>query len=158
MSTAIIYATRHGCTERAARLLKENLGDGVSLFNLNEDKIPPLEQFDTIIIGGSIHIGKIQGKIKKFCQKNLTTLTRKQLGLFLCCLEEGEKRQQQFENAFPAELRSQARARGMFGGEVNLEELNFILRAMFKKEAGVTGNVSRMDKKEIIRFAEQMKG
>jgi flavodoxin len=36
MSALIIYATRHGCTEKAVKILAENLDGDVSTINLKK--------------------------------------------------------------------------------------------------------------------------
>jgi len=157
MSTLIIYATRHGCTEKAANILAEKFAGDISAVNLKENKKPDLAKAEIIIIGGSIHAGHIQGKIKKFCNKNLDILKQKRLGLFLCCMEEGEKAQEQFDNAYPAELREHASATGLFGGEFNFDMMNFLEKFIIKKIAGTTENVSKFKEEEIEKFAREIK-
>ena len=85
-----------------------------------------LSDYEKIIIGGSIHAGNIQRHIKKFCEKNLDILTTKKVGLFMCCMEEGEKAQTQFTNAFPKELIEHAQAKEIVGGEFNFDKMNAI--------------------------------
>lgn len=153
MSTLIVYATRHGCAEKAVEILKDNLEGDVSAVNLKENKNPDLSSFDTVIVGGSIHAGQTQRKIKKFYRENLTLLKQKRLGLFLCCMEEGKKAQAQFDEAFPAELREHSAAAGLFGGEFNFDMMNFFERAIVKKIAGVTDSVSKLKEDQIHQFA-----
>ena len=79
MKTAIIYCTKHGTTEKAARLIAEKLsGSDVSLINLDQEDEPDLSVFDRIIIGGSIHIGTIQKDIRNLCIKHLDELIQKE--------------------------------------------------------------------------------
>lgn len=156
MNTLIIYATRHGCTEKAVRILEDKLDGGVAAVNLKENKNPDLSNFDNIIIGGSIHAGQIQGKIKKFYRKNFAVLEQKRLGLFLCCMEEGETAQKQFDESYPVELRDHASATGLFGGEFNLNMMNAFERAIVKKVAGVTDSVSKIKEDQIHQFAAAM--
>ena len=61
--------SRHGSAEKSARILKEKVDGPVELVNLKKDKVPNLDQYDTVIIGGSIHRGKVQEKVKRFCRK-----------------------------------------------------------------------------------------
>jgi menaquinone-dependent protoporphyrinogen oxidase len=155
MSTLIAYMTRHGCAEKAAELLEGKMNDDVAIINLKKDSKPDLSKFDTIIIGGSIHAGQIQNRIKKFCQKNLNTLLKKRLGLFLCCMEEGETAQKQFEDAYSEELRNHAAAKGLFGGEFDLNRMNFFERAIVKKAANISENVSKLNEAAIYQFASK---
>jgi menaquinone-dependent protoporphyrinogen oxidase len=145
--------TRHGCAEKAAALLEEKMNDDVTIINLKKNSKPDLSKFDTIIIGGSIHAGKIQKGIKNFCQKNLDTLLKKRLGLFLCCMEEGETAQKQFDEAYSEELRNHAAAAGLFGGEFDLNKMNFFERAIVKKVGNISENVSKLNEAAISQFA-----
>jgi menaquinone-dependent protoporphyrinogen oxidase len=158
MSTLIVYITTHGCTEKAAQMLKEQLKDDVTIVNLKKSSRPDLSSFDTIIIGGSIHAGRIQGRVKRFCQAHLDTLKQKRLGLFLCCMEEGDTAQKQFDEAFPAELRTHAAVTGLFGGEFDFDKMSFFYRAIIKKMAGTTENVSKIKKDNIHQFAAKLNG
>jgi len=158
MSTLIVYVTSHGCTEKAAQILEEQLKDDVTIVNLKKSSRPDLSSYDTIIVGGSIHAGRIQGRVKRFCQSHLDTLKQKRLGLFLCCMEEGDNAQKQFDEAYPAELRTHATVTGLFGGEFNFDRMNFIQKAIIKKIAGTTENVSKIKKENIHQFAAALNG
>ncbi|MCK4761018.1 MAG: flavodoxin [Candidatus Aminicenantes bacterium] len=153
MSTVIIYASRHGCAEKAARVLESKLENNVAAVNLKKNKNIDPAQFDTVIIGGSIHAGHVQGKIKKFCGEHVDILKTKKLGLYLCCMEEGEKAQAQFTGAYPAELRDHAIVTGLFGGEFDFERMNFLEKAIVKKVAGISASVSKIKEDQIEQFA-----
>ena len=156
MRTLIIYMTKHGTAEKAARILEEKLKGEIRLVNLKQNRNPDLSGFDTVIIGGSIHIGRIQRGIKNFALKNMKTLLKKRLGLYLCCMEEGEGACRQFNEAFPEELRGHAAARGHFGGEFYFQRMNFIERAIIRKIANIEENISRLDQKAIDLFIDEI--
>ncbi|MBU1075756.1 MAG: flavodoxin domain-containing protein [Spirochaetes bacterium] len=158
MNTTIIYMTKHGTAEKAARILEEKIRDNVQIINLKQDKNPDLSDFDTIIIGGSIHIGKIQKGIKNFCIKNMNILLRKRIGLYLCCMEQGTNACKQFDDAFPLELRKHASATGQFGGEFYFQRMNFIERAIIKKIANIEESISKLDVKAIDKFLDEILG
>jgi menaquinone-dependent protoporphyrinogen oxidase len=158
MSTLIAYVSQHGAAEKAARQLEGKLQDDVTVVNLKKDTRPDPAGFDTVIIGGSIHAGKIQKAVKKFCQKNLDILTQKRLGLYLCCMEEGETAQKQFDEAYPAELRKQAAACGLFGGEFNFDRMNFLEKKIIQKVAGVSESVCKIKEEQIDQFARVING
>lgn len=157
MNILIAYTTRHGCTEDAAQLLAEHLDGDVTFVNLKKNGKPDLSTFDTVIIGGSIHVGKIQSQVRKFIEKNMAVLLRKRTGLYICCMEE-ERAQEQFDNAYPEELRKKAVATGIFGGAFNFQRMNFLERKIIQKIANTTESVFKIDKGEIKRFGEKMAG
>ncbi|MCG6189152.1 flavodoxin domain-containing protein [Maribellus maritimus] len=156
MKTLISYSTSHGCTENTARELKEHLGGEVQLANLKDNPNPELEKFDRIIIGGSIHAGQIQKRVKDFCAKNMDELKAKELGLFICCMEEGENAQKQLRNAFPEELHEVAKSTAIFGGEFDFEKMNFFEKMVVKKVAKVKASTSKIDHQAIQKFSKRM--
>lgn len=153
METAIIYATKHGCTDKCAHTLANELNNNALLINLDVSTNVNLNEFNTVIIGGSIHAGSMNRKIKKFIDKNMDMLQSKKTGLFICCMEEGEKAQEQFKNAFPESLRNKAIAHGYFGGEFNFDKMNFFEKAIIKKIAKTDQNVSKINENNIKDFA-----
>jgi menaquinone-dependent protoporphyrinogen oxidase len=157
MKILIVYATKHGCTETCAEKLKVMLPDGADLFNLKLKQNTPLDPYGTVLIGGSIHAGRIQPSVRKFCESNGAALLQKKIGLFLCCMEEGEKAKTQFESVFPAELRDHASAEGLFGGAFNFEKMNWVERAIIKKIAKTDQSVSKIDEGKISRFVSDLR-
>lgn len=151
----IVYTTKYGTTEKAAAIIKDNLPGAITC-NLKKEKCPELENFDWIIIGGSIYAGRIQKELKKFCQQNLSRLLPKNLGLFICCMYDGEKAEKQFLAAFPEELRRAARVRAIFGGELSFDKINFLEKFVIKKFIGVKESVSRFQPQVIAEFARKI--
>lgn len=157
MNTAIIYATRHGCADKCAQTLANELDINTKLFNLEIENKIDFTSFETIILGGSIHAGMINKKLKSFIDKNLNTLLEKKIGLFLCCMYEGDKALDQFQNAFPEALRNKAQAHGLFGGELDFEKMNFLEKAIIKKIANVEKSVSNINYSNIKSFVKKIK-
>lgn len=157
MKTVILYKTLHGCTAKCAGLLKDQLTGEVEIVELENAKKVDLNNFDAVIIGGSIHAGRIQKKVKQFCTDHADFLKGKKLGLYICCMEEGEKAVAQFDQAFAEDLRNHAAATGFFGGEFNFERMNFIQKALIKKIAHVEKSISKIRQESITEFAEQFK-
>ncbi len=157
MSGAIIvFATKYGTTEKAASLIKDNL-PGAVVCDLRKNPDPRLEEFDLVVIGGPIYAGKIHRAIKKFCRKNLEALLRKKTALFICCMYEGEKAEQQFRDAYTEKLRQSTSLSAIFGGELSLEKLNFLERFVIKKFIGVKESASRFQPGKIREFADRLR-
>lgn len=156
MKTLIVYSSTHGCTAKAANELGNFLGGQVEIRNLKKEEPGNLETFDRVIIGGSIHAGQIQKRVKDFCTKNVNHLKQKELGLFICCMEEGENAQKQLLGAFPEELIRNAKATACFGGEFDFEKMNFLQKMIVKKVAHVNHSTSKFDKEAIRVFSKKM--
>ena len=156
MKTLIAYCTTHGCTEKTALELKDFLGGEVQLVNLKKESNPVIKDYERVIIGGSIHAGQIQKRVRDFCNRNVNELKSKELGLFICCMEEGEKARTQLMDAFPEELHRNAKASAYFGGEFNFEKMNFFQKMIIKKVAHVEQSTSKVDHEAIRSFSKKM--
>lgn len=149
MQTAIIYVSNHGTTEKIAKYISENIGkDKTTLINIKKYSNINLDNFTHIIIGGSVHAGQVQTRLKKFVNTYKSVLLTKKTALFLCGMNEPEYNKQ-LENAFPESLRLSARTVKMVGGEFLLEEMNFIEKAIVKRIAKVKESVSKINYEEI---------
>ena len=157
MQTLIVYMSHHGTTHKVAMWLQEKLGtDTTTVVNLEKDKLPDLSEYSTVLIGGSIHIGQIQKKIKAFCDKNLDLLLKKNIGLFLCFMDI-EHGQKEFDHAFPAELRHHAKAKGLFGGELIFAEMNFFEKLMTKSIISDNEPVTGLNIQNMLDFEQSVK-
>lgn len=157
MKYLIVFKSKHGTTKKLVHEMYQYLGiEKTRVVELGVDLIPDLNQFNTILIGGSIHGGSIQKEIRSFCQKNSPILLKKKLGLFLCFMMK-EKGQAEFEKAFPAELRQHAVASGLFGGELVLEKMNFFERFITRIVAGKKRSISQIDYNAVREFEHTVK-
>ena len=157
MRNLIVYMTHHGTTQKVVERLADGLGrDDTAVVNLEMDLIPDITTFETVIVGGSIHIGQIQPKIKRFCEQQKELLLTRNLGLFLCFMNK-ELAQQEFKNAYPKELRDQAIAHGLFGGGFLIEKMNFVEKFIVKKVAKEVKTRSELDFSAIEGFIATIK-
>ena len=156
-NTLIVFASNHGTVEKCARELFRRIDGKVDICNLNQrDFLPDLSGYDTVIVGGSIHSGKIQDEILSFCNENLELLATKRLGLFINCLYSGEKAQKQLDDAFPETLSQKAVVRDYFGGEVDKLKLSFWERVVTTRMIEQGDLVVAISKERIERFANIM--
>ena len=82
MKNIIIYATRYGCTAEVAKRIQKELESDSTLVNIMAEKVPPLDSFETVILGGSIYIGKVQKELTSFVNANLKQLLSKKSACF----------------------------------------------------------------------------
>jgi len=148
--------TSHGCAGKAVHLLKEHLPGEIITVNIETSEIPDLTSFQRIIIGGSIRIGSIQKRIRKFCEKNMEALLARQTGLFICCMFEGETALEQLKKNFPEALWKHAASLGLFGGELEFSKLNAFERMLVQQVANISVDVSKFSTEAVRRFAGEM--
>lgn len=87
MKILIIYATKGGVSKRCAEMLCEKLKSNafdITLCDI-ETGAPSPEGFDVAVIGGSIRMGSINKKLKKYLKTYTSALLSIDSALFLCC-------------------------------------------------------------------------
>lgn len=156
MKTAIVYYSKHGAAEKIAKLISAKLKDAdVRMLNLKLSPVASIENFDMIIIGGSIYYGKIQKKVKEFCKGNLNLLLKKKIALFISCLTK-EMEQEEFNKAFPERLRKASIANGLLGGELIYNKLGFLEKFAIRFVGKTSADVHEINFKAIDEFANKI--
>jgi len=158
MGTLIVYMSKHGCAEKAARIIAEALGGDVTVVDLASKDPIDLSRYETVIIGGSIYLGSLQKGLRKFCEKNLSTLLTKRIGLFICCMNQNDAARKHYEAVYNESLRSRAAAAGIFGGELDFEKLSLIEKSVIAQVVNITASVSRFDEAAVREFAAKFSG
>jgi len=136
-------------------MLAAKLTGEISLVNIASQPIPSLDTFGTVVIGGSIYVGKTQAPFREFCDKNVAVLKDKNLGLFACAANEAQAEEQLKQN-FPAELLEAACATGHFGYAISMEKLNFLERTAVKVIMKTKQSSDHISDDSISRFAHSL--
>lgn len=113
MPTAVIYASLHGSTERAAKMLCDTLEDAVA-FDINREKFD-LNGFDTVVIGSYVKMGMFDRTIRKFVLGYYPVLMKKKTALFMCSIMP-ENEQKYWKNNYPPQLLEKS-PKAHFGSE-----------------------------------------
>jgi len=151
-SIAIVFATTHGTTEMVAYELITRIGeDRAMAINLKNVKKVDLSQFNNVIIGGSIHAGKLNSRVTTFCNENLVDLLQKKVSLFICGMNHSQM-DAQLTNAFPALLFSHATKKLSVGGEFRFNRMNFFEKLIVRKIAGIKESQSQINHNAIIEL------
>lgn len=157
MKSIIIYATRYGCAAEVAKLVQKGLERDCMLVNIMTEKVPPLDSFDTVILGGSIYIGKVQKELTAFVKENLKQLLSKNIGLFLCAgAPKQDDRDKELQTAFPSELLAHAAAKDVLGYAFTFEKMRFFDRLIMKKIKGDAVSTSNFFDEPISQFVKAL--
>ncbi|HEX5168300.1 MAG TPA: flavodoxin domain-containing protein [Cyclobacteriaceae bacterium] len=150
--------SRHGTTEKVVEILRERLGvDTTMAINLEQDKVPDLNNFKTVIVGGSVHGGAIQDELTDFCHRNIDDLLKKRVGLFMCFMNY-VLQEEEFEDSFPLKLRAHAIAKGLMGGEFLFEKMNEQEKLAVRRNKGIDQSVYKLDHNAIENFIKEIQG
>lgn len=128
----------------------------VSLLDLKHENAPDsINAYDQVVIGGSIHFGKIQQEVRAFCQNHFKELLKKRLGLYMCYMLD-DLAQEEFNDAFPHALRNHAKALGYFGGEIKLEKMSLVDSFVTKNILHKYENEYKLDEAAFDSFIIKM--
>lgn len=155
MKTNILYQSSHGTTERLAHMLSDVIQGKTKVYRIDQSNPEEMINADRIIIGGSIHAGEIQKAVSRFCKQYENQLREKETGLFICCLLK-EQEQEEFYNAFPTELIKDAKAHGIFGGEIVFKNLNLFEKFLTRVFAKIKQDVSTISYDKVDLFVQEM--
>ncbi|MFW5987954.1 MAG: flavodoxin domain-containing protein [bacterium] len=157
MKTLIAFATKHGATKNIAEKIAGKLDENVNLYNITEKNEISLSNYDKIIIGGSIYAGRIRKEVKEFCSNHIDELLEKdKIGLFISCMGEGEKAEEQLKDNFPDKLYKNAVATGALGGEFDFNKLSFFEKLVVKMVSGVKESQSNILEENIVEFCKKL--
>ncbi len=134
MKVLIGYNGKYGSTKMYAQKLAKTFGDDSQSIDLKDLKEFDLSEWDSVILGSGIYMGKAPRSLKTFCKKHLKELKDKRLGLFICCASKAEDSQisEYFEKNFSHELLEMATVKKVFpGGQMMNEKAGFIYKKMF---------------------------
>ena len=143
MNILIAYASKSGTTKEAAEMLAKLLTNHtVTLADL-EKTAPVPGDFDYIVLGGPIRMGKAHKALRSYLAGFDEALCKIPHTLFLCC-SIPHQFEHYLECTFSDELRESAEDALYFGGELNLS-----------KQRGFDKLIVRMIRNSIEQSAEE---
>jgi menaquinone-dependent protoporphyrinogen oxidase len=139
----IVYGTRYGATamtsEEIADVFRQE-GLDVRVVNLKDEKVKDINDYELVVVGSGIRIGKWTKEPQKFLKKHHKDLAKKKVALFVCCgaarpLDEEGKDKTKMQEAKTKYLDEKAAkynlqpvALGFFGGVYNFNKVSRLFR------------------------------
>lgn len=154
MKVFIGFRSKYGTTEACARALAERIKAETALADLRIRHTPDVHAFDVVLIGGSIYGGRIQREVTSFCERRGELLLKRKVGLFLCCLSQGEHAREQLQAAFPEWLAAHAFACSLFGGELRYDKLTLLDKLLVRGLPRPPHGVSLLDTDAVAAMAD----
>ena len=160
MKVLVAYSTKSGTTKKCANMLADRIEEFADVVVCNLDGYDPgTMEYDAIVVGSSIRMGKIHKKARRYIAKNRVTFRVTPFAFFICnaYAEDSEK---YIHKNLPRDLVELAVATDSFGGEFHPEGLKGSEKVavnMLVKNIEKTGRDIGIDEKAIDRFAKQIK-
>jgi menaquinone-dependent protoporphyrinogen oxidase len=143
----VAYASKYGATEQIAEKIGEVLNQaGLSADVLPAEEVKDPSAYQAVVLGSAVYIGKWRKQAAKFLKENEKILTERPVWLFSSGpAGEGDPVELLQGWAFPSALqpiadRIQPRDIAVFHGDVDVEKVNFIERAMIKNVESPVGD------------------
>jgi menaquinone-dependent protoporphyrinogen oxidase len=139
----IVYGTRYGATANTFEVIADTLrqvGLEVKIVDAKKDKVQSISEFDLIIVGSGIQMGKWTKEPESFLNIFQNELSKKKVALFVSCgsanpLSEGEQKNKELDDARrkyledkSVEYRLKPVALGFFGGRYDFNKMSWFLR------------------------------
>ena len=139
----IVYGTRYGSTADTSQVIAEALrqeGFEVKTVDAKKEKAPNVGEFDLVIVGSGIQMGKWTSEPEEFIKKHQKELAAKKVALFVSCgganpLSEGEQKDKELTDAKrkyledkAVELKLSPIALGFFGGCYDFNKMSWFFR------------------------------
>ncbi len=131
MRVLVAYTTKNGASYKCAEMLKNRLQSfcDVDVVNLIE-QTPAITGYDAVVAGGSIRMGLLNKKLRKFLRDNCAALSSLPCAVFICC-GFTDNYADYVETQLPKELVCSLGTFN-FGGELKPEKLHGFDRFMVK--------------------------
>lgn len=133
MNSLVIYKSNYGATKQYAEWIAGDLSCDIK--ELSKTTSDDLDKYDTVIIGGGVYAGGINGS--KFIENNAEILKDKNVVLFICCISDPDneknlaKLKSDTKEHIPPEVLKNAKVyyvRGM----MDVNNMSFIHKSMMK--------------------------
>lgn len=141
MKTLLVFGTRYGATTgtsgEIAKILREE-GFEVNIVNLKKEKISHISEYELIVVGSGIQMGKWVGEAEEFLKKFQKEFKNKKLALFVSSMKTVSEREGKTgdiahsrkvcleEKVTKYGLNSVAL--GFFGGVLDYNKMGFLMR------------------------------
>ncbi len=146
----IVYGTRFGATantsEEIGKILREQ-GLDVRVVNAKKEKIKDIAEYNLVVVGSGIAIGRWTGEPEDFLKRFKSELAKKKVALFVCCGSASDTKSKKEGEPSPAEAgmkkylqekaakyNLQPATLGLFGGVYDFNTVPWYAKKVFEME------------------------
>ena len=155
LNTLVLYATKYGATAEIAKRIANRMS-GAIIHDLKQKGIPPLDDFDIVIIGSSVYAGMIRKEAKTYLTQYADVLQKKKTGFFISGMDANQEKTY-FEKNFPPELLQNAVVAVFLGGIFDPKKAGLMERLIMRVVAKNADFAYTIDDSKIEQFTKAMK-
>jgi len=153
MKLLIVFDSFRGYTRRFIRALAKALPEA-QICDLRKAKAPSPADFDRVILGGPVYMGKLTRRMNEYLRQYGDVLTQKELGIFISCLLLNQATQQ-MADSFPKPVFFAAQCRAFIGGSLD-SPLGRIMAKLVDDQPMVTEKMARAALQQLIDFGGKL--
>ena len=139
----IVFGTRYGATANTSDIIAgalRQVGFEVKIVDAKKDEVQSISEFDLVIVGSGIQMGKWTKEPEEFLKKYQNDLSTKKVALFVSCgsansLSEGEQKNKEMNDAKKKYLEDKSVeynvkpiALGFFGGCYEFNKMSWFFK------------------------------
>lgn len=158
MKVLILYGTKYGTTADCTAYLEEKIPFETDRLQISGNLHINWDDYTHVIVGGPVYIGRLKKEVAAFLKKYEAELLARKLGLFICCMAQGEEAYQQLEKNVPPVLLAHASAKGCFGGAFRLSRMGWMDRTIAQKAAKIRTDTEDIRYDEMDEFIRNLTG
>lgn len=151
----MLYKSKHGSTKNCVQLIKDDAHHQIEVREFQSGIMYSLEDYDHLVIAGSVYYGKIQKEISEFVDRYMDEIRQMKYSLILCS-GNSELFGEQSVNVFGEELVNGA-VRCVDGGySYDFSDMNFMERLIVKKVSKVTESMTKLNYDALKEFIQYL--
>lgn len=137
----VCYGSRYGSTAEISKFIANILRDRgaeVELIDLKRDRVKDIRNYDLVVIGSSIQMGKWTKDALKFIKRHKEILAQKKVAIFVSCMTAAQPdkcntaRREYLENIDALFPEIKPISRGLFGGLIDTTRGNVVMRTIMQ--------------------------
>lgn len=151
--TLIAYASKAGSTIEIATYLAEMISrKGIQVDLMPVEKVTDLSEYQSVILGSAIRVGKLLPEAMKFIENYQAELQERTFGVFIVCMtlnqDTEENRKIVSDYLIPVRALVKPASEGMFAGVMDLKKLNLLEKMIMKAMKAPLGDFRNWEKIE----------
>jgi len=151
---AVLFGSRYGTTRDAGVWISEGMGAIANVFDAREE--PDLSQFDNVIVGSGIYLGKIDKPLEAYLMKNAPRFSSRIKALYIVCGGGDTPRAQGYVDALSKACGAKPKMTKVFPGRLTIRLLdpedNKVEEDVAKKRNEPYQDSDRLQRKDCLDF------